>query len=90
MGTLPNPMRCPACDTAVDAFKDLIGAGPPTPGDGTMCVYCASLLTFDDGPDGLIVRYPTDAELVRYLADPAIQIARQVVLAFIRRRAAGG
>lgn len=80
--------RCPACGTLLDAaMSAALDDARPTPGDVTVCAYCASLLVFGDG---LHPRFPTDAELTEVALLPEVQHARSVVLEVIRRRTADG
>jgi hypothetical protein len=88
---VPGNPACPACGASASGAAHVGGEDiAPVPGDATVCVHCASLLTFDNTPDGgLLVRYPTDGELVEFIADPAVRAARRAVLALIRRRGTG-
>lgn len=82
--------RCPGCGTALDGALavDLSGV-MPTPGDLTVCLYCAAPLEFAAGESGLELRplKPALAKaggdaLILALADPdfrgAVEIAREL------------
>ena len=42
-------VRCPACGHVLDAATSTEGDHAPAPGDLSVCAYCATVLTFDDG-----------------------------------------
>lgn len=46
--TRTPPVRCPACDHLVDAATSTQGEATPSPGDLSVCVYCAAVLEFAD------------------------------------------
>lgn len=49
MNTTKLPRHgCPVCLSAADAASDLRGDAQPKPGDITVCLYCASILEFDE------------------------------------------
>jgi len=82
-----DPPRCPACGEKLNGFTDVgFDGAVPKPGDSSICAYCASMLTFDQGKDGLILRFPTDAELTERSRKPEVVLARETVLEIIRRR----
>ena len=74
--------RCPGCGTALDGATavDLSGV-MPTPGDLTVCLYCAAPLEFAAGESGLELRPLAGDALILALADPdfrrALAIARE-------------
>ena len=76
--------RCPGCGTALNGATavDLSGV-MPTPGDLTVCLYCATALEFVAGESALELRPPGLAgdALILALADPdfrrAVEIARE-------------
>ena len=84
--TTPKPAddACPFCGTLLNAAT----AGPmnpdavPDPGDWTICIKCAGVLTFTDD---LRVRELTDAELAEAQADPNI-ISGIIVVAEMNKR----
>ena len=39
---------CPSCFTRLDAATSMYSPGAPSPGDFTICLECASVLTFND------------------------------------------
>lgn len=51
--------RCPYCDGVLDAASSANGA-TPSPGDLSVCIHCASALTFDAE---LRLRVLTQAEM---------------------------
>ena len=70
--------RCPYCDTVLDTAGSATGA-TPSPGDITVCVCCASPLTF--GPD-LTLRMLRPAE-IRDL-EPTVAAALRRHMAAVR------
>lgn len=63
----PDPFlqntACPACQQRVNAATNIknkkIGQALPAPGDFTLCMFCGSILQYDAGDEGLILRAPT-------------------------------
>ena len=85
--------RCPGCGTALDGAMavDLSGVMPtPTPGDLTVCLYCAAPLEFVAGESALELRRLKPDALILALADPdfrrAVEIAREVREKLDRKR----
>lgn len=68
-----TPALCPNCAATLDGWGTAHG-WTPSPGDGTLCAYCGTLLIF--GTD-MRPRLPTDAELADYMADPDVR--RQIL-----------
>lgn len=66
----------------LDGAFGISGMAAPTPGDPSVCVYCAALLVFGD--DGAL-RYPTDGELTIFLRDERLRLAVKTVLAMHRQ-----
>lgn len=64
-------MNCPACGTNLDGA---INGNTDRPQDGAalLCGYCRALIVFSGSPVASL-RYPTDEELRRFLADPEMQ-----------------
>lgn len=83
---IPGDPRCPACGSKLDGFTDVsLEDARPSPGDGSICAYCAAMLTFDRSEKGrLILRYPTDKELAVFTVDPKMILARDAVMEMIR------
>lgn len=73
------PSRCPNCFTPLDGATCFESNRPPTPGDFTVCIYCAHVLVF--GHD-LTVRRPTGPERTTAKHDPRV---RRIVSAARRR-----
>lgn len=49
-GRLKNTKaRCPCCKKKVDGYQSVDHEEQPKPGDVTICVYCRSVLRFNDG-----------------------------------------
>jgi hypothetical protein len=41
--------RCPSCNSKLDMHRELKGAdATPSPGDYSGCIYCGSVLCFDE------------------------------------------
>ena len=79
---------CPQCGKTLDGFTavELDGAHP-SPGDTSICVYCATILEFHGEP--LALRRLEGDELILALADPSIRRARKIILARHRGRRSG-
>ena len=52
--------RCPACTSICTAATGLEQDEPPNPGDFTVCIFCGTLLKFEEG---LALRTIADWEL---------------------------
>jgi hypothetical protein len=75
-------IRCPACRAELGAHTCIdLSEAQPSPGDPSVCLYCASLCVFDDV---LQLRFPTDEELEVLAHHPGVRVARATALAFIR------
>lgn len=75
-----RPRCCPACQTVVDGAMAMDGSQAlPSPGDVTVCVYCARVLIFT--ADGL--RLPTFDEIEKLAEDE--NLVRAVAIATIFR-----
>lgn len=53
---------CPGCGKRIDAATSIDGEASPTPGDVTVCAFCASVLMFEPG---LSLRRVSDQELAQ-------------------------
>ena len=66
--------RCPTCGKLTDAATSIPPGRQPQPGDLSVCLYCAALLTFESAEDGtLVCRAFTDAEVESL--DPETKLA---------------
>lgn len=74
-----TPTRCPFCDTYMDASTVAIGDddASPTPGDVSVCLYCARVSVYDE--DGTL-RKPTLPESIGFAEDRDIQRARAAAI----------
>lgn len=77
-----QPSLCCECGARLDAC-----AGPchPSPGDVTICAYCACTNVF--GED-LQLRSPTDGEVFALAADRDFQVVRRAAESVIKKKAA--
>lgn len=69
--------KCTACGYAMNGAICVGEDAAPDPGDFTVCIECGHLMIFGDG---LILRNPTDAEMIEIAGDErllAIQEARR-------------
>ena len=66
--------KCPACGTELDVALNTTGDDMPEDGDPSLCVKCRALLVYCGTPVNSM-RYPTEDEQRRFLADPAVQRA---------------
>lgn len=79
-----RPRRCPNCRTVVDGATAVDGShAVPSPGDATVCVYCARVLIFT--AEGL--RLPTMRELEQLAENEDLVRAVAVATMFRRGRA---
>lgn len=58
--------KCPSCDALLDGYTPVEGEvhRHPKGGDMTFCVYCDTVLVFNDD---LSLRYPSKAEMEEFL-----------------------
>lgn len=85
-GQLPGDPHCPKCHAGCDGYTGLGKDGAkitPAPGDATICVYCAAILTFDDKME---LRLATVAEMSDYMNDPVFMMALMGIQMMIARR----
>lgn len=66
-------LRCLDCDELIDGATcvEVEGDRYPEAGDVTVCLYCGHLMMFDF-EDDLMLRDPTDAELLTLAGDKRI------------------
>lgn len=70
------PSSCPWCTTYVDAAEKSEGCGRPSPGDVTICLYCARASVFDDA---MGLRKPTQEESAELHTDERVLLAISMV-----------
>jgi hypothetical protein len=65
---------CWRCGYVFDAVTAAYGDDDrlPTAGAVSICIDCGAVGLYADGPTGLVVRQPTDAEHADLLDDPAV------------------
>lgn len=80
-------IRCFSCGSRNDAHDGSRPGDQPRPGDADLCWYCGALGVYEDGPLGLRVVEPDEAQLAEFLASPKVAAAREAVL---RAREVGG
>ena len=66
---------CQNCGTKCDGATGLKDDECPSPGDYSICVYCGHLMIFSDG---LVLRNPTDEEIISIAGDPALIMATAI------------
>ena len=71
--TTIQPSNCPVCLKQFDAATSPFGDSAPTPGDLTVCIYCASFLIFEQD---LRLRLMTEQEIGELPDEARIQIMR--------------
>lgn len=82
---LPRSTLCPACGARLDSAYDVDQQGyRPQPGDASFCLGCTSLLVFDEDEGGLLLRFPTDDELLHYSTDKKLHKVRSALLQAFR------
>lgn len=65
--------RCPWCRTKLDAASDPVGDATPKPGDLSVCINCAAMLTFGDD---LKLRALSAKEIAALPIDTARELVR--------------
>lgn len=65
--------RCPKCNQLLDAATSTEGDHHPSPGDISVCINCAEVLTFDED----LLLQPASR---KHRRDPRIQRVRRVIL----------
>ena len=78
------PLRlCPECGEELDACTGVADpTGPPSPGDLTMCGYCAALMVFDAD---LCPVKPDASRLAELESDPAWQVMKGLQKRWLKR-----
>jgi hypothetical protein len=77
MTTRLVPSPCPYCCRVMDAATGISPEGVdmmPDPGDFSLCSYCGEFLIYDKD---LLLRKPTDDELITVGSHPDAQMVRQ-------------
>lgn len=76
---LGNP-RCPCCGAICDGFTPIEDEPHvPTPGDVSICAYCAELNVYEVAAGGLGLRRPTNAEREELQRDPELVAAQAAI-----------
>lgn len=73
----PLELYCPACGARTSAVSEASGEPhAPTPGAVNLCLYCRSIgLYAVDELGELVIRDPTDEELLELVKDPYVRRA---------------
>jgi len=80
MRTRLVPSPCPYCYRVSNSATEPAGEDVrPEPGDASLCFYCGEFNVFDEH---LILRKPTDDEMIEIGMDKGAQFVRQAWVAF--------
>lgn len=72
-------LQCPSCGRTNDGHDGPTPESQPSDGDVSICWRCHALSLYVDGPFGLRLRKPTDAEAEELANDPRIRDALHLV-----------
>lgn len=74
-------VSCPYCGLRLTGHAQAYAGAPPIPFAGavSICLYCAHISLFDEGPLGLYLRFPTPEEWTELRADEALLTAQATV-----------